>query len=154
MTAVLPPASTDRPSPAAPSAAMLVGIALPDRRPGKELLTVTAHPVAPGAVMIAVRGEVDLCTSPLLRDALLDHLRRPCPPLVVDLTDVTFFGAAGLTVLTTARNAAMAAGNRLCLVANGRPVLRPLTLTGLDRVFDIHPDLPQALLCLGGGPAG
>lgn len=144
MTAVLPPASTDH-----PPATVLAG-----RRPGKELLTVTARPVPPGAVVIAVRGEVDLCTSPLLQDSLVAHLRPPSSALVIDLSDVGFFGAAGLTVLTNARDAAMAAGIKLCVVAHSRPVLRPLTITGLDRVFDIHPDLTQAMLCLGSGPAG
>lgn len=148
--AVLPPASTDRPPAAVPPAAAV----LTGRRPGRELLTVTAHPVPPDAVMIAVRGEVDLCTSPTLRDALLAHLRHPASALVIDLTDVGFLGAAGLTVLINARDAAMVAGIRLCVVADSRTVLRPLTITGLDRLFDIHPDLPQALLCLGGGPAG
>ncbi|SDI17336.1 anti-anti-sigma factor [Actinokineospora alba] len=143
-TAALPPAPTGP-----PPAAVLTG-----RRPGKEILTVTARPVPPSAVVIAARGEVDLCTSPLLRESLLAHLRPPCSGLVIDLTDVGFLGAAGLTVLTTAGDAATAAGIKLCVVAHSRPVLRPLTITGLDRVFDLHPDLPQALRCLGGGPAG
>lgn len=155
MTAVLPSVSSDRSAPAAtPSAAVASGGALPARRSGTDLLTVTAHPIPPGAVMIAVRGEVDLCTSPLLLDTLLAHLRIASPPLVIDLTDVGFFAAAGLTVLVTAREAAAAAEVRLYVVANSRPVLRPLTITGLDRTFDIHPDLTQTLLCLGGGPDG
>lgn len=155
MTAVLPAVTSDRPPPAAPPfAAVLMDVVVqPGRRPGPELLTVTAQPILPGAVVITVRGEVDLGTSPLLQDSLLAHLRHACPPLVIDLTDVGFFGAAGLTVLVTAREAAMAAGIRLCVVANSRSVLRPLTITGLDRMFDIHSNRTQALLCLGGGPA-
>lgn len=146
MTALLPSVSTDR-----PAAADVMGVVLPSRLPGMELLTVTAHPDVHGVVMIAVRGEVDLSTSTLLQDALLAHLRHASSPLVLDLTDVGFFGASGLSVLVTAREAAVAAGIRLCVVANSRAVLRPLTVTGLDRLFDIHPDLTQALLCRGGG---
>ncbi|WP_166677717.1 STAS domain-containing protein [Amycolatopsis arida] len=111
---------------------------------------MTTQPVPGGAVVLGVRGEVDLCTSPLLRDGLLAHLRQASVPLVIDLTDVSFFAAAGLTVLVTARQAAVTAGIGLCVVANSRPVLLPLTITGLDRVLDIHPDLADALLCLSG----
>ncbi|MDX8052779.1 STAS domain-containing protein [Lentzea sp. BCCO 10_0798] len=119
-----------------------------------ELLTVTARPVVSGAVVLAVRGEVDSCTSPLLKIRLLEHVRPTDPPLVIDLTDVSFLGAAGLTVLVTVREAAMAAGIALCLVGCTRPVLLPLKVTGLDGVFDICPDIAHALLRLGCGPDG
>ncbi|GAB3459756.1 STAS domain-containing protein [Actinophytocola sediminis] len=111
-------------------------------------LTVTAELVPLGAVVITVRGEVDLATGPLMHDALFAHLRQSSAPLVIDLTDVGFFAAAGLTVLVAARQAAALTGNTLCVVAPQRLVLRPLTITGLDRELDIHPDLAQALLRL------
>jgi anti-sigma B factor antagonist len=101
-----------------------------------------------------VRGEVDLMTSPLLRDRLLAHLHDTAPQVIVDLTKVGFLGAAGLTALLTAREAAMAAGTKMFVVAHTRPVLLPLTITGLDGVFDIDPDLAQALLRSGCGPDG
>jgi anti-sigma B factor antagonist len=146
VTAVLPSVSTDRPPPAV--------AVLPDLDSGTEFLTVTAHPVPPSAVVITVRGEVDLVTSPLLRDRLLAHLHDTAPQMIVDLTKVGFLGAAGLTALLTARQAATAAGITLCVVAHTRPVLLPLTITGLDGVFDIYPDLAQALLRSGCGPDG
>jgi anti-sigma B factor antagonist len=37
----------------------------------RPFLTVTARPVPPDAVVVAVRGEVDLVSGPLLRDFLL-----------------------------------------------------------------------------------
>ncbi|HEX6356714.1 STAS domain-containing protein [Actinophytocola sp.] len=133
MTGAHPAVSSDGP----PRAANV----LPRRQPGVELMTATAQSIPSGAVVITVRGEVDCCTGPRLQHALLDRLRPAGPPLVVDLTDVGFFGAAGLTVLVTVRAAAVTAGTRLCVVAHTRVVLLPLTITGLDRVFDIYPDL-------------
>lgn len=135
MTATLQVLSSDRPLPAP----------APNANPGAEFLTVTAHPVPPGAVVITVRGEVDLLTSPLLRDALLTQLPGPGTRVIVDLTAVGFFGAAGLNVLATIRAAALAAGTGLCLVAHTRPVLLPLTITGMHTEFDIYPDLAHAL---------
>ncbi|QFU91707.1 STAS domain-containing protein [Amycolatopsis sp. YIM 10] len=136
-----------------PSTALPPADVPPGRRAEAELLTITAKRVLPGTVVLAVRGEVDLCSGPLLRDALRAHLRHPSVPLVVDLTGVGFFGVAGLNVMVTAAEAAVAAGAGLCLVANSRPVLWPLTITGLDGMFDIHPNLTEALQCPGGGPA-
>jgi anti-sigma B factor antagonist len=138
VTATLHVIPVDRP-PHAPAPA-------PNPNPGAQLLSVTAHPVPPDVVVIMVRGEVDLLTGPLLLDALLAQLHGPGRQLIVDLTAVDFFGAAGLTVLATARQATLAVGTGLCLVANTRPVLLPLTITAMHTQFDIYPDLAQALL--------
>jgi anti-anti-sigma factor len=145
MTAVLPSVSPDHLPPV---------VALPALPRAAELLTVTAHPVSPGVVVIVVRGEVDLFTSPLLRERLLAHLRDTASQMIVDLTRVRFFGAAGLAVLLAARQAAMAVDTGLCVVAYSRTVLMPLRVTELDRMFDVYPDLAHALLRLGGGPDG
>lgn len=109
------------------------------------LLTVTPYAVPPDTTVIAVLGDVDLCTGPLLLDTLLAHVRPLGPQLVIDLTDVSFFGSTGLTVLMTVRHEAEEAGVRLSVVADKRPVLLPIQITGLHRVLDLHPDLNRAL---------
>jgi anti-anti-sigma factor len=137
MTPVLQRVSTDRPARAAVV------------QPEVEVASVTVCAAPPGVVVLAVRGEVDSCTSPLLRDRLLEHLRPTCRQLVVDLTEVSFFAAAGLTVLLTVWEAAMATGVRLFLVADTPVVLRPLMITELDDVFDVCPDIEHVRLRLG-----
>ena len=146
MTATLHVLLVDRPPPAP--------TLVPDPRPDTGLLTVTADSVHPGAVVITVRGEVDLLTSPQLLDALLAQLHGPDRRLIVDFAAVGFFGAAGLTVLATARQAALAVGVGLGLVAHTRPVLLPLTITGMHTQFDIYPDLAHALRRAAGGQGG
>jgi anti-anti-sigma factor len=146
MAAALQLVSTDRPARAV--------VAPPDPHPASELLTIAVYPAAPAVVVVAVCGEVDLYTAPRLQDGLLVHLYPGAPQLIVDLTGVDFFGAVGLTVLVAVKEAAMAAGIRLFVVANTRPVLLPLTITGLDRVFDLYPDLPHALRSSGDCPDG
>jgi anti-anti-sigma factor len=104
--------------------------------------------------VLTVHGEVDMLTSTQLTDQLLPRVRGTVPHVIVDLTDVDFFAAVGLTVLVNAKDAATMAGTMLCLVASTRPVLLPLTITGLDGMFDISPDLTHALLRAGCGPDG
>ncbi|WP_436498612.1 STAS domain-containing protein [Actinokineospora sp. HUAS TT18] len=111
---------------------------------------MTHATAASNALVVAVHGEVDLRTVPRLRDELMAHLRQTGPRLIVDLTEVGFLGASGLTVLLAVREAAVAKGTTLFLVAHARPVLRLLTVAGLDGVFDVEPDLARALTC----PAG
>jgi anti-anti-sigma factor len=129
-------------------------IAQPDLDLAADLLTVTARPVPPDAMVLAVRGEVDLSTTSILRNELLAHWYDTVTQVVVDLTAVDFLSAAGLTVLVNVREAAVTAGSSLCLVACTRAVLLPLTITGLDGEFDIYPELVDALASPGGGPDG
>lgn len=144
MIAIVPSVSTHRPPPTAQS-----GL-----HPARQLLTVTTHLAPPAAIVLTVRGDVDVVTSAQLKDHLRPHVRDGVSQVIIDLTEVEFFSAAGLTVLVNTRQAAVAAGIKLCLVASTRPVLLPLTITGLDSMFDISPDLTHALLRAGCGPDG
>lgn len=105
----------------------------PHTRPG--LRTRTRHTAA-GATVIAT-GEIDLVTSPTLL-ASLDHARlelrtnSPGATLLVDLRQITFFGAAGITALITVHDSCGADGTGMSVVADHPAVLRPLEITGLS----------------------
>src|SRR5688500_11698778 len=109
--------------------------------------TTTVAPIdLAGAVVVVVHGEVDGTTRLPLRDRLLAYVRST-HHLILDLRDVSFFAAAGLTVLVEVRAAALLADCRLCVVARARLVLLPLMITGLADVFDVHDGLAGALAC-------
>jgi anti-sigma B factor antagonist len=108
-------------------------------RPAAPPLTVTIRSLSPSALICAVFGEVDSWTAPRLRDRLVAQVHVGGPDLVVDLGEVGFLGAAGLGVLVEVKIAAEASGVGFCLVARTRPVLRPLTVTGLDLAFEVYP---------------
>ncbi|MEU4769416.1 STAS domain-containing protein [Actinosynnema sp. NPDC023794] len=111
-----------------------------------ELLAVAVRSLSAHAVLCAVSGEVDLSTASHLRNHLLEQISSHGPDVVVDLSEVGFLGAAGLTVLVEARAAAAASGVGLHVVARTRPVLRPLAVTGLDVEFKVFPrvdDVPS-----------
>ncbi|MBB5803654.1 anti-anti-sigma factor [Saccharothrix ecbatanensis] len=127
-------------NPARPPSPEVVALPLPVD-PAEGLLTVVMWSLSSGTLVCAVSGEVDVCTAPWLRDRLLPRIHLAGPDLVVDLAEVRFFGAAGLTVLVEAKAAADASGVGFCVVARTRPVLLPLALTGLDLEFDVHPHI-------------
>ena len=99
----------------------------------------------PGAVVLTATGEVDTLTAPRLDAALAELLGTPEQVLVVDLTGITFLASSGLAVLIRAAHRASSSDRRLRLVTRGRPVLRPLRITGTDSLFDLHTDLDGAL---------
>src|SRR3954451_6271827 len=57
------------------------------------------------ATVVHVVGEIDTLTAPVLRAQLDEHIPA-VSLLVLDLSDVTFLGSAGLAVLVAAKDAA------------------------------------------------
>lgn len=96
------------------------------------------------ARVVHVVGEIDTLTAPLLRDQLAEHIAA-APLLVLDLSDVTFLGSAGLAVLVAGKDDADRRGQRLRLVCGSRIVTRALQATGLLTLFDTADDVPEAL---------
>jgi anti-sigma B factor antagonist len=103
---------------------------------------VVSH--GPDARVVHVVGEIDTLTAPVLRTRL-DEQVAAVPLLVLDLTDVTFLGSAGLAVLVAAKDEADRRRHTLRLVPGSRIVTRALEATGLLGIFDIAEGVPQAL---------
>jgi anti-sigma B factor antagonist len=93
------------------------------------------------AVVVTVAGDVDLRTAGELSKELTAArlLALPSWDMVVDLTAVRFFGAAGLTVLVMTDHDCQEQGVVLWIVANHRAVLRPLEIT---KLIDTLPVIP------------
>ena len=113
---------------------------------GGDQLTITEPLAPPDVVVVTVRGEVDGTACLWLHDCLVSRVRST-RHLIVDLSDVSFFGAAGLTVLVVVRAEALVERCRLCVVVRSRVVRLPLIITGLIGEFDLHTDLVEALVC-------
>ncbi|MGH3982171.1 MAG: STAS domain-containing protein [Pseudonocardiaceae bacterium] len=108
-------------------------------------LTV-AHP-AVGVCVVAVHGELDLLTAPLLDTCIREALAAAPRHLVLDLQPVRFLGSRGLACLLAARELAQqTSGTQLHLAGLvTRVVALPLEVTGLSELFDTYPTLTHAL---------
>lgn len=97
-----------------------------------------------GTLVVAVDGDVDLCTAPMLHDVLEASLSRTPRRIVVDLSLVRFLNAAGLAVLLDAQRRATP-GTDVRLVATTRATWRPLRLTRVDERLVVHTSLAAAI---------
>lgn len=108
-------------------------------------LRLARRPLA-GVVVVAVEGELDLFTAPLLRDEVRDAIQKDGPSLVLDLTELSFMDSSGLSVLIEAWRLATSEGGVVSLAAPQPPVARILRTTGLDRRIKVYPDVDSAIL--------
>ena len=101
------------------------------------LLRVDQDHVGHRAVVTAV-GEVDLSSTAKLGKAIEAARERGASEIWLDFTCTTFMDCAGLRTLCEARARLIEEERRLVLICPPGAVLRLLTLTGLDRVLEIH----------------
>jgi anti-sigma B factor antagonist len=103
--------------------------------PGARIIQFSVSHPRCDVTLVVVAGEVDLCTAPQLRDKLLRAFGSRDSTMLVDLSPVTFFAAAGLATLIEAQAAAEKADRRMVLINTVRCVDRVIEITGLSTAF-------------------
>ena len=84
--------------------------------------------------VVAMRGEVDLSTSPRARQSILDSLTAG-RSVAVEMSGVTYIDSSGVASLVEGYQAAKNQGLRFCLVGVSEAARSVLELARLDRVF-------------------
>jgi anti-anti-sigma factor len=100
--------------------------------------------------VLSVTGELDLVTSPALRQRVHDAVAEGRHSLVLDLSEVYFCDSSGVGVLIASRRLIRSCRGELRLIlpaqgaADGSHVNRVLGALGVRRLFEVHPDLDSA----------
>ncbi|WP_103352171.1 STAS domain-containing protein [Amycolatopsis sp. CA-128772] len=111
-------------------------------RNADEVLTVRRIPWRHDLAIISAAGEIDTRSVRLLQRALWQDLPAG---LVINLSEVTYFGVAGVRALEGAVSRACAERRRIGIVAATHAVLGPLRISGLDTRVGVYPLLADAL---------
>ena len=103
-----------------------------------------------GCMVVFAVGEIDLATSPTMREALIEAVesRRH---LIVDLSAVTFLDSTGLSVLIRTQKRIETTHKTMSLVGPTGMVARVLRITRLDEAIPVHPNLDTALRATSAG---
>jgi anti-sigma B factor antagonist len=109
-----------------------------------ELRLDTVGPVGDCAVL-QVAGEIDAYTAPMLREQLRELAAKGAVHLIADLSQVSFLDSTGLGVLVGALKRLREAGGSLTLMIIAPRILRLFQITGLTKVFAIHPSVTGAI---------
>ena len=98
-----------------------------------------------GVPILTVRGEVDVATSPELRERLFALIETGHKMLIVDLTDVSFVDSTALGVLVSGLKQLRDRDGDLRLVVTQPHIAKVFEITGLTNVFAIYPTVPEAV---------
>lgn len=97
-----------------------------------------------GVCAVTVKGEVDVYTSPKLKEQLVTGMQDDCSLMIVSLDGVGFIDSSGLGVLVGGLRRMKESGGDFRLVCTREQVLKILRITGLDKVFPIAATLDEA----------
>ena len=91
-----------------------------------------------GQTAIKVTGEIDLYTSPDLRNAISKALGKGSGPVSVHLEEVSYMDSSGVATLVEALRSADRGSIEFVLDTPSKAVMKVLQLSRLDSVFTIH----------------
>jgi anti-anti-sigma factor len=90
-----------------------------------------------GFTIARLEGDLDILTTPVLRERLLSVLGPGVRLLIIDLSGVSFCDVSALAVLIGTQRRARGLGITVRLAAPRPQMAKLLRVTGLDRIFTI-----------------
>jgi anti-sigma B factor antagonist len=97
------------------------------------------------AVVVVVRGNLDIDSAPALTTALDGVLAVPLPRVVVDLSGIEFCDSTGLSAFVIGHNRAVARGGWVRLAGPNAFLARLLDTVGLTPALPVYGEVADAL---------
>lgn len=99
--------------------------------------------------ILQISGDVDLYSSPRVREQIVNLIDKKNPNLLVNLADVTYMDSSGVATLVEALQLTNKKGGKLKLYNLGNAIRDVFELSRLDKVFEICESEDQAIEGLG-----
>ena len=97
------------------------------------------------ARIIEITGDIDLYSSPQVRDAILDAVKGKRSPVVVNLEGVTYIDSSGVATLVEGLQLTRGYDGAFRLAGLSARVQEVFELARLEKVFAIYGDISAAL---------
>jgi anti-sigma B factor antagonist len=98
-----------------------------------------------GVSVLDVAGELDLYTSPRLKEATEAVLAEGQTRLIVNLLETKYLDSTALSILSNALQEIRRSGGNLALVYDQPQITRMFAITGLAEIFPVFSSESEAL---------
>ena len=100
--------------------------------------------------MVTLPTEIDVTNADAVQDDLISVISEGAVLLIADMSKTTFCDSAGVSSLVRVFRRARADSSGMRLVVSTLAVQRVLSITGVDRLMDVFPNVATSLA----GPSG
>jgi len=98
-----------------------------------------------GKKVIALSGDIDMYSSPVLREKLLNLVKRKIPTLCVDFKGVSYIDSSGIATFVEGLKCMKSYGGRLQFFGIPKGIMEIFSFSKLDRVFEIYGNIEDAI---------
>ena len=98
--------------------------------------------------VVLITGDIDLESSPKLREFLKPLSSKKTPLLLLDFSGVNYIDSSGLATLIEYFQAVQGFKGKLALACLSPRVKNVFEIVRLEQIFSLHPDVPSALAAL------
>jgi anti-sigma B factor antagonist len=98
--------------------------------------------------IVSITGDIDLESSPKLREFLKPKAAQKTPKLLLDFSGVNYIDSSGLATLIEYFQAVQGFSGKLALASLSPRVKNVFEIVRLEQIFSLHPDIPSALMAL------
>ena len=98
--------------------------------------------------IVSIVGDIDLESSPKLREFLKPLSTHKTPKLLLDFAGVNYIDSSGLATLIEYFQAVQGYGGKMALASLSPRVKNVFEIVRLEQIFSLHPDIQSALTAL------
>jgi len=97
-----------------------------------------------GKKIIALSGDIDMYSSPELRDKLMVLVKKKIPALFVDFKKVSYIDSSGIATFVEGLKGMKSYGGRLQFFGVPKKIMEIFSFSKLDKVFEIYGNIEDA----------
>ena len=98
-----------------------------------------------GKKVVKISGDIDLYSSPDLREALLFLIKSEIPSLYINLNGVTYIDSSGIATFVEGLKCMKSYGGRLHFFEIPQGIMEIFRFSKLDRVFEMYGNIDDAI---------
>ena len=97
------------------------------------------------AAIAEIQGEIDVYTSPKLKEALTKLIEQQKYNIIIDLEKVRYIDSTGLGVLIGTLKKVREHNGTICIICTNPQIKKIFNITGLVKIFGIYKNEEEAL---------
>lgn len=108
-------------------------------------IKISTRPLKDNKQVVEIQGEIDVYTSPKVKETINSLIEQGNYFLVVNLEDVRYIDSTGLGVLIGALKRVREHDGNITLVCNNPQIKKIFNITGLVKIFGISKNEEEAI---------